>query len=81
MGISNLIVTIGTKVDGSQHSIGWRWHGAAGVVVPWLARPDLTEALRYMAMVLRFFVVFLPMEPAGCEELTMGVFNWRGAPD
>jgi hypothetical protein len=26
-----------------------------------------------------FSVVFLPMEPTGCEELTKGVFNWCGA--
>jgi hypothetical protein len=27
-----------------------------------------------------FLVFFLPTEPAGCEELTKGVFNWWRAP-
>jgi hypothetical protein len=28
-----------------------------------------------------FLVVFLPVESAGCEELTKGVFNQQGAPE
>jgi hypothetical protein len=70
------------------HTSGWlttldrvavAWCGRRGSAMAGAARAHRSSALHgYGAP---FFVVFLPMEPAGCEELTMGVFNWWGAPD
>jgi hypothetical protein len=44
-----------------------------------VARAHWSSALHsYGAL---FLGVFLPMEPAGCEELTKGSFSRRGAPE
>jgi hypothetical protein len=54
MGIFNLIVVVGARVDDPQCPTRWRWHGAAGAVAPWPAQLELTGAPRYTAMVLHF---------------------------
>jgi hypothetical protein len=67
-------MVVGARVDGSQCSTRWWQHGAVDA-----ARAHQSSALHdYGAM---FLVGFLPTKPAGCEELTKGVFNRRGAPE
>jgi hypothetical protein len=45
---------VGAWVDDPQCSTGWRRHGVASAVAPWLVRPELTGTPRYTAMVIRF---------------------------
>jgi hypothetical protein len=47
-------MAIDAWVDGPQCPTGWRWLGATGAVVPWLARLELTGAPHYTAMILCF---------------------------
>jgi hypothetical protein len=67
-------VVVGARVDDPQRPTGWQRHGVAGA-----ARAHWSNALHDYGAI--FLVVSLSMEPVGCEELTMGVFNRWGAPE